>query len=128
MLSTLLTLSALTTLTLAQSTTVSLLLPNADPQSLAGSIAGSDASATTYVIQCASNASGAGSATTKNKRQAAVTTAGSANGGCVFPSPITVVEGPSTLHYTYSANGKYGCPVLMLPSFSPVAFSRWIVY
>ncbi|KAG8533601.1 uncharacterized protein KY384_001341 [Bacidia gigantensis] len=91
----------------AQNTTVSLLLPFADSQSLLGSIVGADASATTYVIQCPEQ---------KQKRQVATVTAtstaasssGSNNDNsdenddslCGIPSPVTVIEGPSTLSFS----------------------------
>jgi hypothetical protein len=67
----------------AQST-VQLFLIDTDPQSLVASIVASDATATTYQVQCPSNALGE---------------------DCGYPSPITVVEGPKTVSYSVSLDG-----------------------
>ncbi|KAM0804301.1 hypothetical protein BDR22DRAFT_593722 [Usnea florida] len=93
-------------LSAAQNQTASLFIPNADAQSLVGSIVGGDATATTYLIQCANDGSNGAAATTA---AAASTTAAAAattdvgddldSDSCGFPSPVTVVEGPSTVAY-----------------------------
>ncbi len=66
-----------------------------------------DATATTYVVQCADGGSDGAAATTS----AAATTAFSAAitdsgddgiGECGFLSPMTIVEGPSTVAYGMS--------------------------
>lgn len=64
-------------LSAAQSTTtVSLFLPNTDPQSLVASVIGTDATATTYLISCPP---------------------GSDANNCGYGGGATVIEGPSTL-------------------------------
>ncbi|MCJ1449707.1 hypothetical protein MMC28_000035 [Mycoblastus sanguinarius] len=102
--STLLTLS-LVALSAAQTSTVSLFIPDADPQSLVASIAGSDATATTYVVQCASGAAASSNTPTPTLTADSCSGTFCDNGGdsgspsCGFPSPFTVVQGPSTVHY-----------------------------
>lgn len=75
------------TLSLAQSSTISLFIPGTDPQSLVASIIGSDATATTYAIQCV----------TVDSDQ------------CGFLEAVTLTEGPSRAAYTFppeiDANG-----------------------
>lgn len=66
-------------LSLAQSSTISLFIPGADTQSLVASIVGSDATATTYAFQCADPA-----------------------GDCGFPEVVTLTEGPSRAAYTFA--------------------------
>lgn len=63
-----------------------------------------DATATTYVVQCANGGSDGAAATTaaatSSAGAAATTDLGFDDGdGCGFPSPITIVEGPSTVAY-----------------------------
>jgi len=70
-------------LSVAQST-ISLYIPGADTQSLVGSIIASDATATTYAIECAPNTDGS---------------------DCGFNGAITLTEGPSTAVYTLSEAG-----------------------
>lgn len=71
----------------AQSTTVSLLLPFADPQPLVGSVIGVDSTATTYAYGCPS---------------------GTSPDDCGFLSSETVTQGPSTWAFStsYSAEGN----------------------
>lgn len=71
----------------AQTTTVSLLLPFADPQPLVGSVIGVDSTATTYAYGCAP---------------------GTSEDDCGFPSSETVTQGPSTWAFSmsYSAEGN----------------------
>lgn len=61
-----------------------------------------DATATTYVIQCASDSAAATtSAASTSAAAAAATGLGDDDSDiCGFPSPITVVEGPSTVAYS----------------------------
>ncbi|KAE8451133.1 hypothetical protein EG329_004805 [Mollisiaceae sp. DMI_Dod_QoI] len=73
---------AMVTLSLAQTSTVSLYIPDADTQSLVASIVGSDATATTYAFQCAP---------------------GTDSDDCGFPGTYTLTEGPSTAVYTFPA-------------------------
>ncbi|KUJ24253.1 uncharacterized protein LY89DRAFT_679436 [Mollisia scopiformis] len=79
---------ALATLSLAQSSTISLFIPGADSQSLVASIVGSDATATTYAFQCAP---------------------GTDADDCGFPEVVTLTEGPAIAAYTFApevdANG-----------------------
>ncbi|KAL5083573.1 hypothetical protein Trisim1_001320 [Trichoderma cf. simile WF8] len=63
----------------AQSTTVSLLLPAADPQKLVGSVIGVDSAATTYAYGCAP---------------------GQPADKCGFESSQTITQGPTTWIYT----------------------------
>lgn len=63
----------------AQATTVSLLLPAADPQKLVGSVIGVDSAATTYAYGCAP---------------------GVAADDCGFESSQTITQGPTTWIYT----------------------------
>ncbi|KAH8799853.1 hypothetical protein F5884DRAFT_838570 [Xylogone sp. PMI_703] len=67
---------------LAQTSVVTLYIPGADVQPLAGSIVGSDATATTYVLQCAP---------------------GTDSDNCGFDGPFTLTEGPKTAIYTLPA-------------------------
>lgn len=71
----------------AQSTTVSLLLPFADPQILVGSVVAADDTATTYVYGCAP-----GEDPTK----------------CGFETSQTVTQGPSTWIFTNTYTGDEG--------------------
>lgn len=79
---------ATATLSFAQSSTISLFIPGADPQSLVASVIGSDATATTYAFQCAP---------------------GTDSGDCGFPEVVTLTEGPAIAAYTFApqvdANG-----------------------
>ncbi|KAL9065168.1 MAG: hypothetical protein Q9161_008412 [Pseudevernia consocians] len=106
MISLTLSLLSLIALSVAQNQTVSLFLPNADLQSLVGSIVGGDATATTYVIQCANGGSDSAAATTAAATTAAATAAATTDLGddgsdiCGLPTPITLVEGPSTVAYS----------------------------
>ncbi|KAL2050456.1 hypothetical protein ABVK25_009290 [Lepraria finkii] len=108
MISITLPLLGLSALGAAQSSTVSLFLPMADPKSLVASIAGSDSTATTYVVTCANSAAA---------KSAAISAVGTAvpsginnldpnsfdNSDCGFPSAFRVIEGPSTVHYSIGA-------------------------
>ncbi|RFU33986.1 hypothetical protein B7463_g2351, partial [Scytalidium lignicola] len=73
---------AIASLALAQTSVVTLYVPGADVQPLDASIVGSDATATTYAIQCAP---------------------GTDSNDCGLPGVITLVEGPKTAKYTMSA-------------------------
>ncbi|KAL9133950.1 MAG: hypothetical protein Q9175_004871 [Cornicularia normoerica] len=98
----------------AQNQTVSLFLPNTDMQSLVGSIVGGyagadgesinqDATATTYVVQCANGGSNGAAATTA----AAATDTGNDNSSiCGYPTPVTIVEGPSTVAYSIALDAS----------------------
>ena len=126
-----LSLLSLIALSVAQNQTVSLFLPNADPQSLVASIVGGvrypdhfaskaweltmdinqDATATTYVVECANGgykslaaltAATTGVAAAATDLAAAATDLGGDDDtdACGFPVPVTIVEGPSTVAYT----------------------------
>lgn len=132
-------LLSLVALGVAQNQTVSLFLPNADMQSLVGSIVGGvshsdltlhhmrqaddepcaqDATATTYVVQCANGGSDGAAATTAAATTAAAATTDAAAAAatdfgddgsddddvCGFPTPITLVEGPSTVAYSLAVD------------------------
>jgi len=64
----------------AQTGTITLLVPGADPQPLVASIVGSDATATTYAVQCSP---------------------GTDSDNCGFVGVFTLTEGPATAAYTY---------------------------
>jgi len=68
----------------AQSTTISLFLPDTDPQSLVASVIGVDATATTYLINCP---------------------AGTDPSDCGYGDGATVIEGPSTLRLVFLQAG-----------------------
>ena len=60
-----------------------------------------DATATTYVIQCANGGSDSAAATTAAATAAAATDLGDDGSDiCGLPTPITLVEGPSTVAYS----------------------------
>ncbi len=72
-----------------------------------------DATATTYVVQCANGGSnGAASTTTAaaaSTTAAAASTTDSGDDGsdvCGYPSPITIVEGPSTVAYSVAYDDR----------------------
>ncbi|KAL6881322.1 hypothetical protein J3F83DRAFT_721842 [Trichoderma novae-zelandiae] len=71
----------------AQTTTVKLLLPFADPQPLVASVVAADSSATTYVIGCAP---------------------GTPDEDCGFGVSQTVTQGPTTYGFTMSSFGDDG--------------------
>ncbi|KAL7915853.1 hypothetical protein GGI35DRAFT_430840 [Trichoderma velutinum] len=71
----------------AQSTTVSLLLPFADPQIIVGSVIGADSTATTYAYGCAP---------------------GQPAAECGFETSQTVTQGPTTWAYTNTYSGDGG--------------------
>ncbi|KAL6714159.1 hypothetical protein ACLMJK_008653 [Lecanora helva] len=105
MISILITLSALVAAGATQSSSVvSLFIPFANPSSLVASIAGSDSTATSYVVNCANSA-----VTPVSSFGAAVTgffdVAGNFD-ACGFDSAFTVVQGPSTVDYTLTASGN----------------------
>ncbi|TAQ90667.1 hypothetical protein B7494_g968 [Chlorociboria aeruginascens] len=75
-------LLAMAGLILAQTSVVTLYVPDADPQPLVASIIGSDATATTYALQCAPGTDGS---------------------DCGFDGVVTLTEGPSTAQYTFPA-------------------------
>ena len=90
----------------SSSTTVSLLFPNADSQSnLVGSVVGSDATATTYVVGCAGAASTTAAAPSLGSNSTDL--GGSDNTDCGFPESQTVTQGPSTYHLVLSASDVY---------------------
>lgn len=107
-----LTLLALLPLISAQTSTVSLFMPEADPgQSLVASIAGSDSTATTYVIQCAnpttaspSSFSSSPSSSTEDSDDSDDSDLDDSDGTgeCGFPVAVTQTQGPSTMALTYS--------------------------
>ena len=71
-----------------------------------------DATATTYVVQCANG----GAAATTDPAAAASTDIADldiADDECGFPSPVTVVEGPSTVAYALTLDDSYdsGLPI-----------------
>ena len=106
----------------SSSTIVSVFLPNADTMSsLVGSIAGSDASATTYVIGCASipspsaAPSAAAASTGANSSDLAYT---DPLNGCGFQQSQTVTQGPSTYHWVVSESQVYVILLLFHQSFS----------
>ncbi|KAL2009990.1 hypothetical protein VTN00DRAFT_5797 [Thermoascus crustaceus] len=70
-------LSAILGVAVAQTSTISLFLLGFDEQSLVASVAGADATATTYVVQCSDQ-----------------------EDECGLPGPVTVQQGPSTLGYS----------------------------
>jgi len=76
-------LGAGASLALAQTTTEILYIPGADIQSLVASVITSDATATTYALQCASP------------------TATDSDDECGFDGVVTLTEGPSTAAYTF---------------------------
>ncbi|KFY09665.1 hypothetical protein V492_05401 [Pseudogymnoascus sp. VKM F-4246] len=88
---------ALTTVSAAQKATITLFVPGTEDDSLVASIIGSDATATTYAINCDSNADKA----------------------CGVEGTITLTEGPKTAKYTIAPvidpngetafAGKYEC-------------------
>lgn len=84
-------------LSVAQST-ISLFIPGADPQPLVGSIVASDATATTYALECAPGTDGS---------------------DCGFPGVFTLTEGPSTAVYTLGGD-------IEADSSTVVAFSGYI--
>ncbi len=89
----------------SSSTTVSLLFPNVDTQNnLVGSIVGSDATATTYVVGCAAAASTAAAASSINPDASVI---GDIGDGCGFPASQTVTQGPSTYHWILSEAEMY---------------------
>lgn len=106
MISLTVSLLSLVAVGLAQNQTVSLFIPAADPQSLVGSIVGGDATATTYVVECANGGSNALAALTAAAAAttglaAALTSLGNDDSdNCGFPVPVTIVEGPSTVAYS----------------------------
>ena len=64
-----------------------------------------DATATTYVVECANGGSNAlaaitAAAATSDGAAAATTLADDGSDACGFPTPVTVVEGPSTVAYS----------------------------
>ena len=74
-----------------------------------------DATATTYVIQCANGGSDNAAATTAAATTAAATTAAATAAAvtdlgddgsdiCGLPTPITLVEGPSTVAYSIAVD------------------------
>jgi len=73
---------AMASLAFAQTSIVTLYIPGADVQPLDASIIGSDATATTYAIQCAP---------------------GTDSSDCGLPGVITLTEGPKTAAYTMPA-------------------------
>jgi len=77
----------MTGLTSAQTSTISLFIPGADTQPLIGSVVGSDATATTYTLQCSP---------------------GTDSSDCGFPGVFTLTEGPSTAAYTMSMDDGNG--------------------
>ncbi|KAL9638340.1 MAG: hypothetical protein Q9164_001616 [Protoblastenia rupestris] len=97
----------------AQNTTVSLLLPLADPQSLVGSIVGADATATTYVVQCVNTPPRRTSVMEKRQARATASARGSVGNSdedaeCGFPLPVTIAQGPSTLNMTVNFAEEIG--------------------
>ncbi|KAL6715394.1 hypothetical protein ACLMJK_006355 [Lecanora helva] len=109
-------LSLLAFATAQSSSTVSLFLPFADPQSLVASIAGADSTATTYVLACAN----ATTASPVSATSAAVSASATgfddddyddddtddddddSENDCGIPDALTVVQGASTVHYVLS--------------------------
>jgi len=87
---------ALAGFSVAQST-ISLYIPGADTQPLVGSIIASDATATTYALECAP---------------------GTDSNDCGFPGVFTLTEGPSTAVYTLGGDIEAG-------SSTVVAFSGY---
>jgi len=82
MYSLLFALMAIANFSYAQTSVVTIPLPGYDPQPLVASIIGSDATATTYLIQC---------------------TPGTDDDECGIPMPVTVTEGPAIAAVTYPA-------------------------
>jgi len=73
---------AIATFSSAQTTTVNLFIPGADQQPLVGSVAGADATATTYVFQCSP---------------------GTDSSDCGFGGEaVTLTQGPTTAKYTFA--------------------------
>ncbi|KAL2075187.1 hypothetical protein VTL71DRAFT_129 [Oculimacula yallundae] len=80
-----LSLSSILSIALAQTSTVSLYIPGADPQGLIGEVIGTASSLTTYVLQCANTEE------------------------CGFRDPFTVTENVSTAKFTMAPeNGDDG--------------------
>jgi hypothetical protein len=71
----------------AQSTTVSLLLPYGDAQTIVASVVAADSTATTYLFGCAP---------------------GTDSNDCGYPSSQTVTQGPSTWIYSASYDSGDG--------------------
>lgn len=73
-----------------------------------------DATATTYVVQCANGGSNGAAATSAAATSAAATSLAAATSvgpsleddgdACGFPIPVTVTEGPSTVAYSIVAD------------------------
>lgn len=70
-----------------------------------------DATATTYVVQCANGGSNGAAATSAAATSAAATSLAAATTDfddgsdvCGFPTPITLVEGPSTVAYSVAVD------------------------
>lgn len=64
-----------------------------------------DATATTYVVECANGGSNSmaaitAAAATTAEAAAATTLADDGSDACGFPVPVTIVEGPSTVAYS----------------------------
>lgn len=86
----------------SSSTTVFLLLPLPDTQTgLVGSIKGSDATATTYLVGCA-GASATPSSMEQDSNDTAI-----AGQDCAFPMSQTIIQGPSTFHWSADEGVKY---------------------
>ena len=93
----------------SSSTTVSLFFPNADSQnSLVGSVLGSDATATTYVVGCAGAASTVAATTSMAQNSSNI----GEDVGCGLPGSQTVTQGPSTYHWVVSEKQMYVYPPL----------------
>ena len=70
-----------------------------------------DATATTYVVECANGGSNGAAATSAAATTAAATSLAAATTGyddgsfvCSYPIPITLVEGPSTVAFSLAAD------------------------
>ena len=97
----------------SSSTTVSIILPNADTMSsLVGSIAGSDASATTYVIGCASTTSAPAAAASTGANSSNLVYADPQN-GCGFDQSQTITQGFSTFHWIFSESQMCVIPLFL---------------
>ncbi|MCJ1311181.1 hypothetical protein MMC25_004852 [Agyrium rufum] len=89
----------------AQNDVVQIFLPSINEQGLSASIAGGDATATTYVVQCTSSAG---------------------ESPCAITAPFTVTEGPSTLYWVQDVSNyiiTYDCK-LAIPTSASCIFTQ----